>query len=1017
MIVKDEAHVIQKTLANLVKYLRLNYWVISDTGSTDTTKAIIRKFFKTHRIPGELIDTPWKDFGFNRSAVVEAAYNKTDYAFMFDADDEIRGDFRLPSSLKEDWYNLQYGEMIGDEIGVTYERPQLFNNRKRWHYMGVLHEYLFPIPGETVKNSVNLSGNYHIISGRTGNRNNDPDKYLKDAITLELAYYKTIKDVDRRLHSRYAYYCAQSYFAYGIIPKAIEYYKQTLALEGWLEEKYVSAYKLYDIMERKEDAISYLIDANNLSPRRIECVYRLVNYYLIKNQPEKSLEFYKLIQTTYETDFYTKGLTGKYLLVSMKDYKFLLPYDMIIVSERTKHYAIGIRMYEIILKYKSLQIEQFYITHLFHNLQFFYKKIKDPAFFQEMRLYVDQLRAHGLIIEDAVIAPYFEAQKLLEAPASLRKPILFYCGFSDTNWNETFVKEKGAGGTESCIVSLAKEFSKDSTVYVCGGGVAPEIKGDVHYRELSDLPILLETIEFHAIIISRYIGFLEEYPSFRTQKLIVWAHDINLLPYIRGSTIDIPSVLTKWRNRIDTIICLTDWHKQILQTTYPMIADKLVIIPNGIHASLECFPVQKRTNRFVFASRPERGYARMVELWPAILELCPDAELKLATYVRFPNTIEDERLLEQLKAYPSIEFMGCLNRKDLYNLFGTAEYWLYPTQYHETFCITALEMMLHKVICLYSPVAALVNTVGDYGIALCPGNEIGSIAEIVGNSERKEAMQADAYAYAQSFDWSHVGKQWMSQLQVHYTPPISVGILTHYAPNTLTHTLQTYKEKGLFDQTDDLFVVIQHSTRQMEEKKVCDLFGIRAVLLPDNGRMAWGFKAIYENAQHEYILFLENDFVINGTTTETNNFFKACRFFLTEGGADLVRGRSRSHPGEPNWAVHMYKSLSHESMMNHTHLSESIYWHDDPEKVFPTRITKLSIQGSGPWYSTTSQFCNYTNNPYVCSKEFFKRAILPSIEFGMNLETELTPLWSKQSYTCVFGPGLFTHDRSYDGHT
>ena len=34
MIVKNEAHIIKETFDNLLKYLPIDYWVISDTGST-----------------------------------------------------------------------------------------------------------------------------------------------------------------------------------------------------------------------------------------------------------------------------------------------------------------------------------------------------------------------------------------------------------------------------------------------------------------------------------------------------------------------------------------------------------------------------------------------------------------------------------------------------------------------------------------------------------------------------------------------------------------------------------------------------------------------------------------------------------------------------------------------------------------------------------------------------------------------------------------------------------------------
>jgi GT2 family glycosyltransferase len=90
---------------------------------------------------------------------------------------------------------------------------------------------------------------------------------------------------------------------------------------------------------------------------------------------------------------------------------------------------------------------------------------------------------------------------------------------------------------------------------------------------------------------------------------------------------------------------------------------------------------------------------------------------------------------------------------------------------------------------------------------------------------------------------------------------LSIGILSHYAPNTLSKTLSSYK--SLFEITDDIFAVLQYSDKQKEEEKVCEEFQIRYISLSDNGIMGSGFKAIYENAKYDYILFLENDFEID----------------------------------------------------------------------------------------------------------------------------------------------------------
>jgi tetratricopeptide (TPR) repeat protein len=236
--------------------------------------------------------------------------------------------------------------------------------------------------------------------GHGGNRSKDVDKYLKDAITLELAFYKT--EPTSPLHSRYAYYCAQSYRCAGIVPKAIEYYKKTLTLNGWSEEKYVSSFRLYDLMETKENALFYLIDALKYNPKRIECAFRLVKYYMLKKEHAKALEYYRTIQTAYEVDYDRNGLTGRVLSVNTLEYTFYLPYAMIIVSDRTKQPEIWARMYEILGKHKVVQIDQFHATHVFHNFRFFANKVAS-AVFSAMKAYATALRVSGKVIDDAFI--------------------------------------------------------------------------------------------------------------------------------------------------------------------------------------------------------------------------------------------------------------------------------------------------------------------------------------------------------------------------------------------------------------------------------------------------------------------------------------------------------------------------------------------------------------------------------------------------------------------------------------
>jgi glycosyltransferase involved in cell wall biosynthesis len=182
MIVKNESHIIEKTFDNLAKYITFDYWVICDTGSTDGTQDIIRNYFSKKGIPGEIVQHEWFDFGTNRTLALQAAYNKSDYLLIFDADDSIHGDFKLPVPMNIDCYKLKFGD------GFTYHRPLLINARKKWKFVGVLHEYLSA--EESINSELLVEGSYFIDSGKTGDRSKDANKYLKDANILKAAYAK-----------------------------------------------------------------------------------------------------------------------------------------------------------------------------------------------------------------------------------------------------------------------------------------------------------------------------------------------------------------------------------------------------------------------------------------------------------------------------------------------------------------------------------------------------------------------------------------------------------------------------------------------------------------------------------------------------------------------------------------------------------------------------------------------------------------------------------------------------------
>jgi GR25 family glycosyltransferase involved in LPS biosynthesis len=315
MIVKNEANVILTTFDNLLKYIDFDYWVISDTGSTDNTQEIIQDYFFAKGIPGELVTHEWKDFGYNRTKALESAYGKTDYLLIFDADDKIEGNFKLPFVDKADGnYPDRYMLKIGQ--GFEYMRPLLINNRKRWQFKGVLHEFLDHLEPVNVEGVV--GGDYHVVSGRSGHRSQNPTKYYDDAIILKNAYATELLLPDKGLSGRYAFYCARSYTDAGekYFPDAIEWYKKVINIPNhWHQEKYYAALeigKMYKQQNKNEEAVKYWLKTIEYDAERIEGVVQAVEYLYQSEQHVLVNALYHKFKD-YKRDLSNKLFINKYM--------------------------------------------------------------------------------------------------------------------------------------------------------------------------------------------------------------------------------------------------------------------------------------------------------------------------------------------------------------------------------------------------------------------------------------------------------------------------------------------------------------------------------------------------------------------------------------------------------------------------------------------------------------------------------------------------------------------------------
>lgn len=780
MIVKNESHIIENTLEKLCKQIDFDYWVICDTGSTDNTPKIITDFFEKKTIKGELHYDVWENFAHNRTLALRRAYKKTDLLLVFDADDEIVGDIKIPQDVLFDEYHFKFGS----PSGTSYNRVLMINNHKVFEYYSVIHEYISCKEGPT--KGLFIEGDYYVVSGRTGNRSLDTDKYLKDALVLEKAHAEALTKKDPLFH-RYAFYCANSYKDYGKFEDAIKWYKITLNQEQqWVQEKYVACLNIYECFEKlkqKEIGFFYLVKAFAYDNERLECLYPLLVHYCCENMHKVAYNYYLNIKDFFENKYLNANISTK-LFTTPDKYNFFVPYYMIIIADKVKDFECIIKMYEIVFTKKQRMFEEWYIKNLLYNLQFFLQYVPkhNTQFIPLANEYFKFVYENGIDLQkfDFLSKPEYKnagiimdnyiikeitnkPQQFSKNECANSKNILIYTGFSVVEWNYSYMLDNALGGSEKAVAYLSKCFPTDYNIYI-SGHVKNETIDNIQYIHLNELSNLINSIPFHTVIVSRYIGFYELFQTCSFYQSFIWAHDILLLSY--GCYLNETQILQKWDKYINKCICLTKWHRNLFLQKYPTLNNKIRVINNGLDITSfsNINTNNKIKNKFMYSSRPDRGLNRLLYLWPKLLEKIPDATLVVSCYGTFPSNTEEIILKNIIDKTDSIKFLGNLHVPNLYNEMASSEYWLYPTHWPETSCITALEMLMSEVICLYYPVAGLVDTMDKYGIQINVDMEIDVILSLT--DIKKEELRKNGREYALSCSWENRVVKWTSILHL-----------------------------------------------------------------------------------------------------------------------------------------------------------------------------------------------------------------------------------------------------------
>jgi glycosyltransferase involved in cell wall biosynthesis len=291
-IVKNESHCIIGMLEAAAKIS--DAIVIADTGSTDGTQDLIRKFGEDNNIPTYVFERPFDDFEKSRNfgmqkardVVNELGWNPNDcWTWWCDADEKIVVEDKFDKSqFKNDLY------MINTYIGqMKYTRNTFARVSKPFRFYGPVHEF---IVCDEQNITSGLAENVFVDVKMIGSswQGDISQKYLDHAHKLEAYIAKDRKD------PRWIFYTAQSYHDSASMKdnneenverlrRSMKYYKERVKRnDGYAEENYYSQYRVGTIMRILEEPWNLthmeLLKAYSMDPLRGESIKVIIDYYL-----------------------------------------------------------------------------------------------------------------------------------------------------------------------------------------------------------------------------------------------------------------------------------------------------------------------------------------------------------------------------------------------------------------------------------------------------------------------------------------------------------------------------------------------------------------------------------------------------------------------------------------------------------------------------------------------------------------------------------------------------------------
>lgn len=656
MIVKNSGDVLRDCLRLVKPYI--DYWTILDTGSVDHTQQIIKE--ELNGIDGSLFQESFIDFSTTRNRAFELSPKKCKYMIVLDDSYELHGGKELRELLQTSVvpsYSIKIGTHNGVHLDSYYYSSRILKSAlvlKELRYKGRVHEAIYC-------KQTQIISNHHIYI------NDIPDQVhtLRTKQRLKSDINGLLLDEkDDPTNPRTLYYLSRTYSAMQQYDSAITYCNKLVLLQNIQRE-----YQFFANYEKTN--LQFELDQDKQA-------FRKSLLSVQKKFKERAEPVYKLSILLYEEQRYE---------------------EMIQVLERLLTMSVPNVMNTIL----ETSIYEYYIPYLYIDCHFKLRKFEKAIPLLQKMIENYPFDQPLLNMKYTVCDTQIVAEKLTR-----NSTVVIHMGGFSRPWDPKH--ETSISGSEYMAINMAKELTKIGYRVIMFGFFEKDdtnyqgIYEGVQYIDNNYFPEFSLKYVIDYLIISRHVSNLVYYDNIK--NVYLWTHDV--LPIFKKHSSIIQIHIKKFKG----IIAISQWQKEFMKQKLGIAESSFILSRNAIYTERFLSTPPKIPFRFIYTSDASRGLHHLIHMMPSIKARYPLTTLSIFTKI---NLI-DQELVDKIRSLDYVTLNGRVTQDVISYELLRSDIWLYPTDFEETYCISALEAMAAGCLVATVKYAGLQYTVGNRGI-------------------------------------------------------------------------------------------------------------------------------------------------------------------------------------------------------------------------------------------------------------------------------------------------------------